>query len=258
VNVADIKAKVKGIFGKEIFFYETVGSTNTVAADLFEKTSEGAVVLAEGQKMGRGRLGRTWISPAGVNIHMSVILRPKIEFKDATLITIMAAVACASALRKTTGLDVSIKWPNDLIVSGKKLGGILTDLKTEKGTIIAAIVGIGINVNSDTDAFPGEVYKIATSVKKETGNLFSREEIAIAVLGEMNKWYTVLQREDNNMLLSEWKRLTSTLGRQVVVILGEETWSGIADSIDGEGRLLLKLPSGEIKRISSGDLTVLR
>lgn len=258
MNVADIKAQVKGIIGKEIFFYETVGSTNTVAAELFEKTSEGAVILADGQERGRGRLGRTWISPAGVNIHMSVILRPKTELRDATLITIMAAVACATALRKATGLDVSIKWPNDLTVSGKKLGGILTDLKTEKGTIVAAIVGIGINVNSNTDVFPGEVNKIATSVKKETGNLFSREKITIAVLDEMNKWYTILQGGDNNVLLSEWKRLTSTLGKKVAVTLGEETLTGVAEAVDDEGRLLLKLPSGEIKRISSGDLTVLR
>jgi BirA family biotin operon repressor/biotin-[acetyl-CoA-carboxylase] ligase len=158
---------------------------------------------------------------------------------------------------KGDGLDVSIKWPNDLTVSaGNWEGYSLTS--NRKGTIVAAIVGIGINVNSDTGAFPGEVYKIATSVKKETGNLFSREEITIAVLGEMNKWYTILQREDNNMLLSEWKQLTSTLGKQVAVTLGEETLNGVAESIDDEGRLLLKLPSGEIKRISSGDLTVLR
>jgi len=258
VNVADIKAQVKGIIGREIFFYETVGSTNTVAAELSEKTSEGAVVLADSQERGRGRLGRTWISPAGVNIHMSLILRPKTEIRDATLITIMAAVACTTALRKATGLDVSIKWPNDLIVSGRKLGGILTDLKTEKSTIVAAIVGIGINVNSNTDAFPGEVNKIATSVKKETGKPFSREEITVAVLDEMNRWYTILQGGDNNMLLSAWKRLTSTLGKKVVVIVGEETWNGVAEAVDDEGRLLLKLPSGEIKRISSGDLTVLR
>jgi BirA family transcriptional regulator, biotin operon repressor / biotin---[acetyl-CoA-carboxylase] ligase len=258
VNVANIKALAKGIIGKEIFFYETVGSTNTVAAELAEKTSEGAVVLADSQERGRGRLGRTWISPAGVNIYMSVILRPKIDLRDATLITIMAAVACATALRKATGLGVSIKWPNDLTVSGKKLGGILTDLKTEKGTIVAAIVGIGINVNSDTDAFPGEVNKIATSVKKETGNLYAREEITVAVLDEMNKWYPILQGGDNTMLLSAWKRLTSTLGKKVALTLGEETLNGVAEDIDDEGRLLLRLPSGEIKRISSGDLTVLR
>jgi BirA family transcriptional regulator, biotin operon repressor / biotin---[acetyl-CoA-carboxylase] ligase len=258
VNVADIKARVKGIIGREIFFYETVGSTNTIAAELSEKTSEGAVVLADSQERGRGRLGRTWISPAGVNIHISVILRPKIELRDATLITIMAAVACATALRKATGLDVSIKWPNDLTVSGRKLGGILTDLRTERGTIVAAIVGIGINVNSNTDAFPVEVNKIATSVKKETGKPFSREEITVAVLDEMNKWYTILQGGDNNMLLSAWKRLTSTLGKKVVAIVGEETLNGVAEAVDDEGRLLLRLPSGEIKRISSGDLTVLR
>jgi BirA family transcriptional regulator, biotin operon repressor / biotin---[acetyl-CoA-carboxylase] ligase len=258
VNVADIEARIKGIIGKELFFYETVGSTNAVAADLFEKTSEGAVVLADGQEKGRGRLGRTWISPAGVNIHMSVILRPKTALRDATLLTIMAAVACTTALRKATGLDVSIKWPNDLTVAGKKLGGILTDLKTRKGVIVAAIVGIGINVNSDTDAFPGEVNKIATSVKKETGNLYAREEIIVAVLDEMNKWYPILQGGDYTKLLSAWKRLTSTLGKTVALTLGEETLKGVAEDIDDEGRLLLKLPSGDIKRISSGDLTVLR
>jgi BirA family biotin operon repressor/biotin-[acetyl-CoA-carboxylase] ligase len=165
VNVRHQSAK--GIIGKEIFFYETVGSTNTVVAELFEKLPK-AVVLAEGQTMEGEGLQNLDFS-CGRNIHMSVILRPKMELRDATLITIMAAVACATALRKTTELDVSIKWPNDLIVSGKKLGGILTDLKTEKGTIIAAIVGIGINVNSDTDTFPQEVNRTATSVKKETG-----------------------------------------------------------------------------------------
>jgi len=177
VRIEDIKAKVRGILGREIFFYKTVDSTNTIATDLAEKTPEGAVILADCQKKGRGRLGRHWLSPRGVNIYMTVILRPDIEPKDATLITLMASVACALALRRVTGILIMIKWPNDLIASGKKIGGILTEMKTARTRVISAVVGIGINVNGDPDSFPEEIRGIATSVKNETGKPFSRETI---------------------------------------------------------------------------------
>ncbi len=258
MKTEDIKAKIKGDIGKEIFFYEKVVSTNTIAFDLAEKAKEGAVVIAECQEKGRGRLGRTWISPPGVNIYMSIILRPEIEPKDITLITIMASVACATALRRTTGLDISIKWPNDLMASDKKLGGILTELKTDQMRIPCATIGIGINVNIDITEFPEDVRKIATSVKNETGKPYSREDIIAEILNEMNKWYIILSTMDKKTLLSEWQSLTSTLGRDIMVIVGQKKYAGFAEAIDDEGMLILRLPSGEFKRISSGDLTILR
>ncbi len=258
MRIEDIRARVKGRIGKEIFFYETVGSTNTVAAELAEKTREGAVILADYQQKGRGRLGRLWLSPRGINIYMSIILRPYMEPKDTTLITLMAAVACALALRSVTGISTTIKWPNDLMVSDRKIGGILTEMKTAREKIISVVIGIGINVNGDPDSFPEEIRGIATSVKNETGKPFSRERIIAEILNEMNRWYPLIKGTSREALLSEWKHLTSTIGKEVMVIVGQETFSGYAESIDNEGLLLLRLPSGELKSISSGDLTILR
>jgi BirA family transcriptional regulator, biotin operon repressor / biotin---[acetyl-CoA-carboxylase] ligase len=258
VRTDDIKSKIKGSIGREIFFYEKVGSTNTVASSLAEQVAEGAVFLADTQEKGRGRLGRVWLSPPGGNIYMSIILRPQIETKDATLITIMAAVASANAMRKTTGLNISIKWPNDLMCHERKIGGILSELKTDQKGILFSVIGIGINVNTDTDSFPEDVREIATSVKKETGRLFSREEIVAEILNEINNWYMILKSMKREVLLAEWQRLTSTLGKEVIVVIGQETYKGFAETIDDEGMLILRLPSGEMRRIHSGDVTVLR
>lgn len=253
-----IKSKIKGSIGREIFFYEKVGSTNTVASNLAGQVAEGTVIIADTQEKGRGRLGRLWVSPPGENIYMSIILQPQIETRDATLITIMAAVASANALRKTTGLNISIKWPNDLIFHERKIGGILTELKTDQKGILFSVIGIGINVNTDINSFPEDVRGIATSVKNETGKLFSREEIVAETLNEIDNWYMILKAMKREVLLAEWQRLTSTLGKEVIVVIGQETYKGFAEAIDDEGMLILRLPSGEMKRIHSGDLTVLR
>jgi len=258
VKTDDIKSKIKGSIGREIFFYEKVGSTNTVASNLAEEVAEGTVIIADTQEKGRGRLGRVWVSPPGENIYMSIILQPQIETKDATLITIMAAVASANALRKTTGLNISIKWPNDLICYERKIGGILTELKTDQKGILFSVIGIGINVNTDIDAFPEDVREIATSVKNETGKLFLREEIVAEILNEIHNWYMILKAMKREVLLAEWQRLTSTLGKEVIVVIGQETYKGFAEAIDDEGMLILRLPSEEMKRIHSGDVTVLR
>lgn len=215
-------------------------------------------MLADSQEKGKGRLGRFWISPSGVNIYMSIITRPEADPEDATLLTIMAAVGCTIALRRITDLNVSIKWPNDLMASDKKLGGILTEMKTCPGRVIFAIIGIGINVNVDIDVFPDDVKKIATSVKNETSKVYSRTEIIAEILNELDKWYKILKGMGKKILLTEWQRLTSTLGREVKVSVGKETFAGLAESLDDKGMLILRLPSGELKRISSGDLTILR
>lgn len=258
MQIDEIKRNIKGGLGREIIFYETVGSTNSVALSLPERTEEGTVILSDCQEKGRGRLGRLWVSPPGVNIYMSIILKPKIKPADATLITLMAGVACSIALIRVTGLEIKIKWPNDLMVSDKKLGGILTELKTDGKKIAFAIVGIGVNVNMDMNEFPGDMRKIATSLKNETGKTYSRENVVAKILSEIDRWYFSPPKMDRETILSAWRRLTSTLGREVMVVAGLEIYEGVAKSIDDEGRLILRLPSGETKRISSGDLTILR
>jgi len=259
ISIEDVKAGIKGAIGREIFFYEKVGSTNTVAAELAEKgVSEGTVVLAEYQEKGKGRLGRRWVSPPGVNIYMSIIVRPEVNPRDGQFITMMAAIACSTALRKLTSLDVTVKWPNDLMVSGRKIGGILTEMKISPRRVIYAIVGIGINVNIDKSAFPSDIKERATSVKNERGLSYPRNAIIVEILNEISQWYRTLKEKGKEILLSEWKRLTSTLGREVKVTVGKEVFKGLAESIDDEGRLILRLPSGAVKRIRAGDITILR
>jgi BirA family biotin operon repressor/biotin-[acetyl-CoA-carboxylase] ligase len=254
----EIKRKLRGIIGREILFFETVNSTNTKALELAEKAPEGTVVLADSQNKGRGRLGRTWISPPGVNIYMSVILKPKIRTKDSSLITIMSAVACATALKNTTGLRITTKWPNDLMLNNKKVGGILTELKSQKQTITSAIVGIGINVNADIHAFPEEVDQTATSLQNEAGVAYQREPMVADILNEMDRWYKTLITLEKEAILRAWEHIDSTIGRQVMIVTPHETLTGTAESIDNEGMLMVRLPSGDSKRINSGDLTILR
>ena len=258
MDIEAVRSGIKEDIGREIFFYDTVGSTNTVALELAEGTNEGAVVISDSQERGRGRLGRSWVSPPGLNIYMSIILRPRITPDQVTLITLLSAVACAHAMRKTTGLAIAVKWPNDLMVADKKLGGILTEIKTTTKEVVCAVIGIGINVNMQAGDFPEEIRVSATSVKNETGQSFLRERIVSEILNETDRWYRVLNSGQKQEIISEWQRLTSTLGRQVLVTAGQEKYTGLAEAIDDGGILLIRLPTGEIKRISSGDLTVLK
>lgn len=258
MTIDEIKAKIQGNIGREILFYEAVTSTNTIALELAEKAAEGTVVIADSQDKGRGRLGRVWISPPGVNIYMSVVLMPRLRPRDVSLITVMSAVACTSALRNITGLEVTIKWPNDLMIQNRKLGGILTEFKTKKHKITSVIVGIGINVNIDVHKFPKDIKYKVTSLKQEGGVSYSRALLVAEILNEMDKWYKGLTILGKEHVLDAWKNLTSTLGRRVIIVTPHETLTGTAESIDNEGMLIVRLTSGKIKRIRSGDLTILR
>ena len=266
-SVEELKILVKGDFGKEIIFHESLDSTNTLAMELAEKGghhgTHGTVVIADRQLKGKGRLGRTWFSLPQCNIYMSVIVRPEIEPKDATLLTIMSAISCARAIRNSTGIEVKIKWPNDLMVSERKLGGILTEMKSDQDRIIFAVIGIGINVNSSLDAFPPEVRAVAASVMEELrekgySQEISRTLIIAAILNELERWFKVLIKGGRIQLINEWKKLSSTLGRKVKVVSGKDKFSGIAEDIDDEGMLILRLPSGGLKKISAGDVFMLR
>jgi BirA family biotin operon repressor/biotin-[acetyl-CoA-carboxylase] ligase len=258
VDIDAIRSQIKGDLGRQIVFYDTVGSTNTVALACGEEPEEGTVILSDSQEKGRGRLGRSWVSPPGVNIYLSILLHPRIEPEHATLITLLSAIACTYALRKTTGLSISVKWPNDLMAADRKLGGILTEMKITGKKIVLAVIGIGINVNMAAHEFPDQIRTTATSVKIETGEDVSRERIIAEILNETDRWYKVLQTGRSREIVDEWQRLTSTLGRRVLVTTGQETYTGLAEGIDDKGMLLIRLPSGEIKRISSGDLTALK
>ena len=245
--------------GKNLIFLEMVESTNTLAMELGDRNApHGTVVIAESQIHGRGRLGREWASPPGGNIYMSIILRPMIETKDATLLTLLAAVASARALICLTGLKIEIKWPNDLMASGRKLGGILTETKTIDKKVVFAVIGVGINVNIELEDLPEEMREVATSVVHETKREHPRTILLASILKEIDSWYAIFLKGGKGPLLSEWRRLSSTLGKTVRVESGKEMLFGLAEDIDGSGRLLLKLPSGQVKRICSGDIKTVR
>lgn len=254
-----LRALIKGEIGKNIISLGTVDSTNTIAMELGNKgVPHGTVVIADSQTRGRGRMGRTWISPPGGNIYMSVVLMPPLKVKEATLLTLMAGVACCRALRNITGIHVEIKWPNDLMVSDKKLGGILTEIKSGAEKIIFAVIGIGINVNAGLEDFPLDVRAVATSIRNETAKKQSGTVLNAGILNELGYWYRILVEKGRESLVNEWRNLTSMLGKPVQVISGDKVVTGIADDINDEGMLILRLPSGMLKKINAGDLTILR
>ncbi len=251
--------KIKGNLWKDVIVHDSVESTNDLAMSLATKgeIAPGTVFVADHQTRGKGRLGRIWESPAGNNIYLSLIIRPELEPKDTTMLTILAAVAGALALQRSCDLPVSIKWPNDLVISHKKLGGILTEVRADPDRVSVAAIGMGINVNMDHSSLPGAIKNIATSVRIETGKNYERNKIIIQLLREFEEWYTILKEEGKRPLLEAWRRNSSTLGRKINVIMRDITWSGIAEDIDDNGMLMLKMRSGERKTISSGDISFL-
>jgi BirA family transcriptional regulator, biotin operon repressor / biotin---[acetyl-CoA-carboxylase] ligase len=255
-----IRSGITGSLWKEVFVHDRVSSTNELAMSMAAKDGErpDSVIIADSQERGKGRLGRVWQSPAGKNIHLSLLLRPNLAPRDATMLTLLSAVASASAIKNISGLPVAIKWPNDLILSEKKVGGILTEIRADIDKVSLAVIGIGINVNTDKEDFAGGIDLIATSMKEETGKRFSRNELIIEILKEFDRLYSRFKTEGKAPLLQEWKTLSSTIGKKVKVSIADDILYGVAEGIDEDGMLILKLPSGILKRISAGDVTLLR
>jgi BirA family biotin operon repressor/biotin-[acetyl-CoA-carboxylase] ligase len=262
LSIEEIRDSISGrsmIIGREIIFFDTINSTNTYAMELADMGyPDGTVIIADAQKGGKGRLGRKWLSPQGKNLYMSIILRPTIQPKDAAILTLMSAVACASAIKQLSSVPVSIKWPNDIMVSDRKLGGILTEIKADMDRIFHAVIGIGININFEAEDMPDEIKAIATSIKNESGSAQSRTLIAIEIIKELDRWYSMLPNIGKKPIIEEWLKLSSTIGRIVKVNVGNNVFTGIAGSIDEEGMLMLKLPDNTVKKISAGDVTILR
>ncbi len=260
-SIEEIKTSLStqsNIIARKILFFDTISSTNTYAMGLAEKGyPEGSVIMSNTQTGGKGRLGRVWFSPPDRNIYMSIILKPPICPVDAPIITLMSAVACVSAIKKLLP-TASIKWPNDLMISEKKFGGILTEIKAEMDRISYAVVGIGINVNIKAEEMTDEIMQHATSIRIETGQKQSRNIIATDVLKEMDKWYSIFLKKGKGLILEEWLRLSSTIGKVVKAVAGDKIFYGTAQGIDENGMLIMKLFDNSIKKISAGDITYLR
>lgn len=241
--------------GKKIIFKKETASTNDLAIRTGEKSAVNALVVADGQSAGKGRLGRSWHSPAGLNIHMSILFRPAMPPRKSPLFSLAAAVSAALAIKGHTGLGVKLKWPNDLLANGKKIGGILLELRADPDRILFAVAGIGINVNAGIKDLPKE--NSATSVLIETGRKTNRAALIAAIQKEFDYWLSVLAGDDIDTLLKTYKPLSDTIGKDISVHTEGEIFEGRAIDIDEEGRLLL-LRNNKIHRFSTGDVLKVR
>lgn len=243
------------VVGRDIQVFQETSSTNDVAEKLArDGVAEGVVVFAETQTRGRGRLGRKWLSPAGRGLWFSVLLRPQMPPSSVTQLTIAAATAVARAVRLETGLKPEIKWPNDILLRGKKSAGILTELSAEVDRVRHVIIGLGVDVNV-TD-FPAELREVATSLATEAGHPFIRAEIAAAILRELDADYARIARGEFAALAEEWEQQCVTLGQRVRIHIGDRMLTGRAEALDTDGALLLRTEHGRLERIVGGDVVL--
>ena len=260
LNEASLRAGMESVclIGRRIVCCGETGSTNTDAFLLAEQGAEdGTVLLAERQLAGKGRLGRRWESPAGVNLYCSVILRPELPPYEAPQLTFLSAVAVARAIQITTGLQPAIKWPNDLLMNGRKVAGLLNEMNAETDRVGFVILGIGVNLNMQADQFPSDLRTPATSLLLESGAPVSRQSFVVHLLRELDREYRRFQQEGFGPVREEWARYCNAFGREVQVDVGSDSLQGPFVGIDHDGALLVKLPDGRVERILSGDVTVM-
>lgn len=242
--------------GRKIFCKETVDSTNTWAKALAEERDHhGTVVFAEEQTSGKGRRGRHWIMPKGSSVAMSCLLRPGIRPEKASMLTLVMGLSVAQACRKLYSLDARIKWPNDIVVSGKKICGILTEMEVSEGHITYLVIGVGINGN--LTEFPEELTGIATSLQLELGHAISRTSLAAAVLEAFEDNYEEFcGREDLSGLQEDYNELLINRNQKVKVLEIGNAWEGTALGIDDRGKLLVERENHTVETVSSGEVSV--
>ena len=247
------------ILGNPLHFFSTIDSTNTYAARLaHEGAFEGTTVIADSQSGGKGRLGRSWVSPPGVNLYLSVILRPPVSTAVAPQLNLLAAIAVADAIRETTRLSPAIKWPNDVLVADKKVCGILAEMQTDTGGLRAVIVGIGVNINAPLSAFPEELRDKASSLLIAGGQTIERSTFTASLLTHLEKSYVLWLQEGFSTLRLRWERYAAhLLGTRISVAVPEGTVVGTVLGLDRDGGLLVQGDNGERHRLLAGDVTVL-
>ena len=242
--------------GGRTVYFDATDSTNIQARRLAEAHApHGTLVVSDRQDGGKGRRGRSWASPSGVGIWMSLILRPKIDPSLASMLTLVAALAVREGIREETGLSPLIKWPNDLVLNGKKICGILTEMSTELMEIQYVITGIGINVNQRE--FPPEIRDTATSLSLEAGRSFRRSSLIAAILKAFEKDYAAfLKTGDLSLLLEEYNACLVNRGKEVCILDPSGEYRAVAEGIDESGSLLVTLPDGTRREIISGEVSV--
>lgn len=246
------------LIGQSVKSYQSVKSTNDIASSLAESSQkDGLIVTAEQQTKGKGRLGRSWFSPLKTGIYLSVILKPKFKPESAPALSVMTAFVLAETLKNFTDSKIQIKWPNDILLNGKKAAGILTELSAEKNKINYLIVGVGINVNQTIEEFPKDLKETATSLRRVNRKKTDRVELLQSFLVNFEKEY--LKYCDKRYLssLKQINEYSSLTGKTVQLMVGKKLIQGVAREIDKSGALILSFDSKQIA-VNSGEVTVIK
>ena len=242
--------------GKNILYFDETDSTNTEIKKAAEKDApHGTLAVADYQSMGKGRRGRSWAAPHGVGIWMSLLLRPELPPTCASMLTLVAALAVADGIREVCDLEAKIKWPNDIVVNGKKVCGILTEMSTELECINYIVTGIGINVANHE--FPEEIRDVATSLYLETGKEVRRSQLIAAIMRAYEGYYDKFMKNQNmKSLMDVYNSRLANCGTQVRVLSPGNEYTGMALGIDEMGELLVRTEDGKVCKVISGEVSV--
>jgi BirA family biotin operon repressor/biotin-[acetyl-CoA-carboxylase] ligase len=253
LNLAAVEQRLVTRFvGRRLLYFTSTTSTMDVArAEAESGAPDGTVVLAEEQTKGRGRFDRAWVSPAGQNLYFTLIMRPSLDRLRS--LSIVAPLAVALAVEDSTGLLPRIKWPNDVLIDGRKLSGVLVESEVIGQSVKYALVGVGVNVDFDVEQSP-EIAGVATSLKRELGSESSREELLAKFLNRFEQLYEDAPKGD--AVLQQWRSHLDTLGREIRVTFRDQVYEGLAEDVDADGNLILVQPNGTRRTIEAGEVTL--
>ena len=264
INTENFLSTLRTSFiGRRTYLYQTVESTQTIALSLAERETDnlhGTVIVSEHQTKGRGRMGRRWISPRG-GIWLSIILQPKIKSSQITVLPLLSALSVCDVIKKMTKLNAKLKWPNDVVIDGRKVSGILLDVSTEADKIDFVVIGIGVNVNIDIEKIDSDIAKSAgfydiTSLQNELhGKEIEIFEFIRLLLENIERYVFRLENEGAGEIIKKYKKISDTLGKEVIVKQSNKILQGVAVDMDeNDGFLLIETPQGRIHKVVSGDV----
>lgn len=252
-----MKGRLKtSIVGREVIYMDETDSTNEDAYRLaVNGVDEGWVVIARNQRRGKGSRGRVWSSPGGQNVYLSLVLRPKVSAEKASLLTILSALAVAETVNDYVSKGVSIKWPNDVLIDGKKVSGILLEMGTDRNGDRFFVVGIGINVNSTKMEIPTVLTDTATSLYLEIGYAVSVKDVIFKLFYRLDSWYEKYNNQGFEEIIKKFRAMCTTIGKRISVVVEEnKVVDGLALGVDEDGFLLVEDEKGAVKKVISGEL----
>ena len=243
------------VIGSQVRCFDVIDSTNSQACSMADLgAAEGLVVVADRQTAGKGRLGRLWVSPGSVNLYTSILLRPRILPMEAPKLTFLSAVAVCRAIALSTKLRATVKWPNDVLLGGKKVAGLLNEMSSETDQVNYVVLGIGVNLNMAANQFPDDLRSPATSLALTLGREVSRLDFARALIKEIDHLYQIFQEQGDEPILKAWTEQCDMIGQAIKVDCNQQQIEGIMQGLSEDGALLIRMPTGQVETVYAGDV----